>query len=428
MTRAQALLYISCPYRSNSDKVKLSHFVDTPVITRLFSNKASKLSFSDVQTLAQILSVTCPTELEIESTIANNKILSRLDDQIPDQDPDVKRTAQDGHANGEAHYQKARHSDGSTVDIPQFQSARGWSNAGTTEDRLRKKTTTTERIGFQSASNHFAELQKHGNVTCEAEKVMRDRRVSHESMMLTTAKASVAVAGNGTTATVTKTKYTTIARTNKRPAGQQSLMGFFAKKQSEDGMESLSVAVASEKPRTATDVIRGFGAAEMTLRDQLDCLPAPSIPNRPPTDFILLSSSPPQRTPKRPKVKAQETAMHHPHRNAEEHPMTVNLGATAEAATYGQPPVLQSSSPPRSPVFNDFCAAMVEGDLPRTGPDERVEDDVLPNFNDVPREKIISPATMGPGGVRGRGSASRRTLGIRRSMNGWQNRGGRQRG
>ncbi|KAF8253807.1 P-loop containing nucleoside triphosphate hydrolase protein [Wilcoxina mikolae CBS 423.85] len=445
MTRAQALLYLSCPFRSsNIDKVKLSSFVDLPKVARLLSNKASDLSFSKVQTLAQILSARCPTEVDIEATIESSGILSRSDDQIPDTDP-LDKEKGDGLYNVDVDYQYERNGGGRFNGIvPQFQSARGIS---TTEDRIRYKVTTADKIGFRTASTHFSELRKQGDIACEAEKDLKKRRMIHDKMMHSSVtattnarKASISGAATGTAgiskpaATSKRSKGTAAMRSTKLPASQGTLMGFFTKKLPEiiPQIEPLAVCTGLDRRKTATEVVKSTNASEMTLREQMGFLPAPVIPKRAGGDFILLSSSPPRRV-KKSKVNSspQEASK-------------MNRVHTAQLlqASHDEQQLGDSISyePPSSPVFNAFCKMMDEDDPPLaverheettdTGccpldegflpePKGEMEATSANQCNDrigiPPPLNLRSHQTRGP----------KRTLGIRRSLNGWQNRSSR---
>lgn len=335
---------MSCPFRSSSsDKVRPSPFVDTPAVARLLSARASDLSFSKVQTLAQILSAPCPTESEIEIAIEGSGIPSRLDDQFSDKDPSDKEGLGEFQVNG--------------AGTPQFQSASAsasatcWSNAGTTEDRVRHKTTTADRVGFRTASNHFSELRRQGNIACEAEKK---------------AAAEPADISRCSSAQPIKT----------RPGGarQGTLMGFLTKKPAE---------MEPSKPKTATEVMKTIKGLDITLKEQMAFLPAPIIPKRPGKDFILLSSSPPRRVKK-----------------AKMDPGRDDIAC----------------EPPSSPIFNAFCQA-VDG----------VHEGSLPEPTRA-AEAANGPGVSAPANHHGHSAAPgrRRTLGIRRSLNGWQNRGSKR--
>jgi DNA helicase-2/ATP-dependent DNA helicase PcrA len=378
MTRAQALLYLSCPLRNSNggDRVKLSSFVDTPAVTRLLAKKASDLRFSDVQTLSQILSAQCPSEMMIEAAWEKAGLESRSDDVIPDCDPEDKEKQN-------PKTQQARHPVNNG-----FRSAREFATTTTTQEKLKGKMTTADKLAasFKSAGSHLEELKTHHpNVTCEADRVVQARRTTHEKMMKTT--------------TTTKGKTTA--------TGQQSLTSFFTKKPPPP--PSKSAATIKPKLPTATTALKTLSTSS-TLREQISSLPAPIIPKRGATggeDFILLSSSPP-RTVKKPKVAPTKTAM----------------GLGAEMAE------VEMNEPPSSPAYRGFSEMMqdtpdAEPELPivldldtpiqakpvdcEAGEEQEVQlPDMLPSLPPLPPPP---PPKTG-----------RRTLGVRRTMNGWANR------
>jgi len=390
MTRAQALLYLSCPFRSG-EKVKLSSFIDKPNIkNRLLSNKASDLSFSNVQTLAQILSTRCPTEMEIEAVVGSSRIPSRRDDVISDKDPDDKEENQ-------KRTMRRNGSGRSNNDIPQFQSARTWTNTSTTEDRTRQEVTTAGKVGFRSAGSHLTELKKQGvDFACEAEKDLNIRRASHTRMMQNTTISSTRTvpATISDTPTITKTVAAKNGKTDvsksSRAAGQGTLMGFLSKK------------TPPHKPATATSVVRTV-APNISLLEQVRSLPAPVIPKRAGGDFILLSSSPPRNIKKPRIMKPETTKMKH---------MEPDEGEDGEDL-------------PSSPVFRAFYEAMERQEpplplppLPRTVESgvDMLKEAALPELVEEAPTLPPTPTLSGP--RRG----GKRTLGIRRSMNGWENR------
>ncbi|CAO2657125.1 Nn.00g032510.m01.CDS01 [Neocucurbitaria sp. VM-36] len=80
MTRAQALLYLSCPVRqSGQEQTTLSKFVSSRSIQKYFSERGPDLAFkrSTIPDLATILRRPCPALTDIE---AARKLLERLED------------------------------------------------------------------------------------------------------------------------------------------------------------------------------------------------------------------------------------------------------------------------------------------------------------------------------------------------------------
>ena len=82
MTRAQALLYMSCPMKnSQREDTKTSAFLSTKQVGRLLTNHGPKIRIPDVVDIAQILRRKCPPQAEIEEQ--TRQLESTLDDRWP---------------------------------------------------------------------------------------------------------------------------------------------------------------------------------------------------------------------------------------------------------------------------------------------------------------------------------------------------------
>ncbi|KAF2752094.1 ATP-dependent DNA helicase pcrA, partial [Sporormia fimetaria CBS 119925] len=82
MTRAQSLLYLSCPAKlSGQDESTLSAFISKPSIQRFFSLRGPSFGCTAISDLARILSRPCPSLSEVE---AARSLLERIeDDKFP---------------------------------------------------------------------------------------------------------------------------------------------------------------------------------------------------------------------------------------------------------------------------------------------------------------------------------------------------------
>lgn len=397
MTRAQALLYMSCPQsNSNREKVKLSPFLDDKRVTRLLARKAPYMSFSSVQTLACILRLPCPSEAELRRAIEKSGIPSEKDDLIPEKDP-----TSDEDGNGDCNEKTRKWLPvQQSADLQTVEGKRaGWKGFTTTEDLAKRNLTTVEKLSFQSATSHLLELQRQdGVITCEAERAATERMKSHKKMM------SSATSVTTKSETKLKEKPGLASRSKLKPATgggsqQQSITGFFKKKEVPP-QPAAPVAASKRSVMTATEVVRTFHQSDIALSEQMLALPPPVIPTRSAAEFILLSSSPPrQPTPKRPKIMGR--------------------GDKSRGDS------VQNTELPSSPTFAAFCQEMDEDSaslLPRLP-------DVLPRkISITQRDKESSTkssatpttTTSSVGSVK-----PKRTLGIKRSMNGWKSRGRR---
>jgi DNA helicase-2/ATP-dependent DNA helicase PcrA len=80
MTRAKALLYLSCPVKqSGQEETTLSRFVSTPAVQKLLSLRGPSIGCSVITDIAQILGRPCPTSSAVE---AARTLLERIEDDI----------------------------------------------------------------------------------------------------------------------------------------------------------------------------------------------------------------------------------------------------------------------------------------------------------------------------------------------------------
>lgn len=326
MTRAQALLYLSCPWQTSFDKqVALSSFVASQKVKRLLTKKAPELSFSNVQTVCQILGTPCPSEVEIEAVVQASNIPSRLDDQIDDRDPEeIERKQKEA----EAKSQKFRSVVGSRENSFQSSrslsrsnsstSAKGWTaqttkiGSMTSEQRIAQQMTSVQKIGFQSASVHLSTLKEQG-IASEAEKVAKEKReriarekAIQDAAVRGTSNARVKVPTSWTSALAAtpasapagkRTKKTTAANAIGTPEGEKSIRSFFKKPQGPVASKAAPPLKPAPRSLTASDAIRSITnsttiSSSISLKTQMESLPAPKIPKRPSDNYIVFSSSP----------------------------------------------------------------------------------------------------------------------------------------
>lgn len=376
-----------------------------------------------MQGALQILGRECPSEVSIQAVIEKSRILSLLDDQIPEKEEWEEKAEADEEGGNEDDWRRRKrrraedaatggHRDCGNPDVNlQGGKAAGWKvevkvpNFTTAEQRLAAKMTTSERLaaaaaagtaGFRSAGSHMEEL-KQKRLTCEADKERLAKRAHYDAMP---AKAEVREQEPVDKRAVIRaskagSKSTSVggAKLNKRPVGQGSLMSYFAPK-------PPAPKEVKPKQKTATEVIRQTKG--QSLKEQMEALPQPKWPVRPDNNGVVLLSSSPVRA----RTKRKE----------------------------------RTPGPPSSPVFAEFCRSIEEeagtddvgGTDIETGP--KIEAHSL--VKTVARQSSTSSRTatnttmaglssvsrsaqlQGPGA----GIAKKRTLGIRRSMNGWQNR------
>lgn len=152
MTRAQSLLYISCPtYNSQREQTNMSPFLTTGRVSRLFDPQGPSFLFSTAQDLARILRRPCPTNSEILA--AMSAATRAEDDYWPLDGADVKdaRPPEPGrYPDGSA--PKRRRTD-SPVTAPTY----GYEPTMQAKENY-SVSTTTMTTGFASAKTTLASM------------------------------------------------------------------------------------------------------------------------------------------------------------------------------------------------------------------------------------------------------------------------------
>lgn len=371
-----------------------------------------------MQGALQILGRECPSEVSIQAVIEKSRILSLLDDQIPEKEEWEEKAEADEEGGNEDDWRRRKrrraedaatggHRDCGDPDANlRGGKAAGWGvevkvpNFTTAEQRLAAKMTTSEKLaaaaagraGFRSAGSHMEEL-KQKRLSCEADKERLVKKAHYDAMLAKAEAREQEPVDKRAVIRASKSgsKSTSVggAKSNKRPVGQGSLMSYFAPK-------LPAPKVVKPKQKTATEVIRQTKG--QSLKEQMEALPQPKWPVRPDNDGVVLLSSSPVRV----RTKRKE----------------------------------RTPGPPSSPVFAEFCRSIEEGtgtdDVGGTNMETRPEIEAHSLVHTVARQSSASSRTATNTAIVGLSSVSRsapvgtgakkRTLGIRRSMNGWQNR------
>lgn len=379
-----------------------------------------------MQGALQILGRECPSEVKIQAVIEKSRILSLLDDQIPEKeeweekaeaneeggDEDdwrrrKRKRAEDAAAGGQNY--------GDPDANPRGGKAAGWGVSKvpgliTADQRLAAKMTTLEKLaaaaaagtaGFRSAGSHMEEL-KQKRLTCEADKERLAKKAHCDAVLAKAGAKEPEITDKRVVLRASKvaSKFTSVGGTksNKRAAGQGSLMSYFAPK-------PPAPKVAKPRLKTATEVIKQTKGK--SLKEQMEALPQPKWPARPDNGGVVLLSSSPVRV----RTKRKE----------------------------------RTPDPPSSPVFAEFCRT-IEEEKGMDGMGERdmeIEPEIgayslakaVTEQSNMPSKTTANTAMVGLSSTSsvsqsapvaqlyGTGViAKKRTLGIKRSMNGWQNR------
>ncbi len=170
MTRAQALLYMSCPIKnSQSEATTLSQFLTTPTLAPHLEQVGPSLGSSTVQTLAQILRRQLPSAASITRSAA--ELHSTEDNQFPrdGEAKDDEKESRWANANGNPTFTMGQHApkrqrielSRSTSNLEGYRS--NW-NVSKVTTMQRASTFTASSLatgsGFVSAGSHFQAVKE----------------------------------------------------------------------------------------------------------------------------------------------------------------------------------------------------------------------------------------------------------------------------
>ncbi|USP82335.1 ATP-dependent DNA helicase srs2 [Curvularia clavata] len=155
MTRAQALLYLSCPVKqSGHEKTTLSRFVSDCKVQKLFSDRGPDLAFkrSIISDLARILRRDCPSATELDS--ARDRLERPEDDKYP-----ATREEIDGdEPTWAASWDEKRMSSRPCSDVPSQASKRRKIDAMSSFSRESASVTMNRTSSFSTATTTMQKL------------------------------------------------------------------------------------------------------------------------------------------------------------------------------------------------------------------------------------------------------------------------------
>jgi DNA helicase-2/ATP-dependent DNA helicase PcrA len=180
MTRAKALLYMSCPLKnSQSEETTLSPFLTPPPLTPLLDKQGPSISSTLVQTLALILRRTPPSALSISKSSA---LLQSSEDSVfpldgaEDKEKESRWNSFDGnptYSMGQPGAKRRRIELGKSASNLEEGPSASWKPAySTTMDKAASFTAASVIVssGFVSAGSHMQVL-KEQSVNCVAEQL-----------------------------------------------------------------------------------------------------------------------------------------------------------------------------------------------------------------------------------------------------------------
>ncbi|CAZ86046.1 unnamed protein product [Tuber melanosporum] len=297
MTRAQALLYMSCAVRnSQGDKTKLSQFLTHRSLYPLLDSRGPTLGFSSVQSVSGILGRECPSEVHIQIAVDKSGVASTLDDQFPDRDPLESDSEGDDLGEDGARLKRRRlqseQASCKKTNKPLDEGFRPVVSREWPAGRMEKQPPGAV-VGFRSAGSHMQEL-KETRLNQEADRARVEKEEQRRGPTMAEPPNRSGNLIEGTPATA--------VRSNSRPADQGSLHRYFGQRMPEPVRK-----VVPPKAHTATEVIRDKSIRDKSLKEQIEALPQPKFPVRPDhhSDVMLLSSSPARAPPKRRREKEE---------------------------------------------------------------------------------------------------------------------------
>lgn len=217
MTRAQSLLYLSCPVKSSQkESTTLSRFVSDPKMNNFFIKRGPTFRHTLTQDLARILRRECPPESECRK---GRDLLDRLEDDyypLDGEDVEPEMKAWDFYNKkqfDEPNSKRRRPNDYMPVSM-------SGSNISVTMDQASSfsisNSTLPAPAGFMSAGARMREMEDTAEVKAlqRAEKLLAHEHAVAQARDTSRARDSDIKGGHGA---------------NKRPAGQGSITSFFGR-------------------------------------------------------------------------------------------------------------------------------------------------------------------------------------------------------
>ncbi|KAF4311536.1 DNA helicase UvrD/REP type [Botryosphaeria dothidea] len=320
MTRAQSLLYLSCPVKSSQkEATKLSPFVSDPKMEHFFIKSGPKFRYTLTQDLARILRRECPPEA---ACCKGRDALDRAEDDYwpldgEDVDPETKAWDffnRNNNKSDEPNAKRRRPNDYVPVSL-------AGSNISVTMDRASSFSISTPTLGpdtgaagFMSAGARMREME---DATETKAPQRAENRLAHEHAMARArdaARAPPSQDGSGRGA----------AAGARRPAGQGSITSFFgwpvAKKPAPLPAEQVQDAISFVREKK----LKGQAAAAVVTSQ--------AVARKPPAGLRRAATAPSTSSSSAP-LRVIESAAGAPRMGS---PALLLRGATAPTAGAGQ--------------------------------------------------------------------------------------------
>jgi DNA helicase-2/ATP-dependent DNA helicase PcrA len=382
MTRAKALLYLSCPVKqSTQDDTVLSKFVSSRSIQRFFSRRGPSIGCSVIRDLAQILGRPCPLAEDVQ---AAQCLLERVeDDQYPltreeiDGEEPSWNTSGLGGDKAEP-YPKRRRPEPSALTTPGL-------SVSVADSSFMKATAT-----FNGPSAGFTTARDLQALQQEAEAIRMLATAKDAAAGKVAYKESRRLGGSTGATTATQTK-----KGKPRAVGQGAITSFFGRTNS----------VTCEEPDLPPAKVASLKRSHSAFVQQQ--APLNDISNIAPPAARSFTARPYQ----------PPTLHDHRPRNA---PMSTKpKKATPEPDTGNTRYILLSSSPvkPASPARPQTCSDVKEIEPEEPGSPTRKASSSFTSATGFRPASTFHTTSMSQ--LQSQAGTQRKTLGTRRTMQGW---------
>jgi DNA helicase-2/ATP-dependent DNA helicase PcrA len=376
MTRAKGLLYLSCPVKlASSDDTVLSKFVDDAEIQKLFSRSGPSIGSSTIRDLAHILGRGCPFAAEVQ---AAQSLVERIeDDKYPFTRDEIDGTESWSNFQGAWNATSEPSAKRPKVHHSAFNSGGNMYEADVERHHgggySRSITNVGGNAGFTSARDVQALQQEAENARMLAIANAPANHTYSEVNVLGRSAKPVYKEVNRLGTNPTQPK-----RSKPRPAGQGSIIGFFKRSASSMSEEQNPSPVLKPQPlpqNTPPAFTRPL--ADVSNRQPHAHTPRPYRPYQPPSFPNHVLHTAPMSTKPR-KAAAEQSSKH----------------------------VLLSSSPTKPDHEPIVISSEDKG---------RPSEPATSGFRPATTLHTTSMGVL----QQGAGGVQRRTLGARRSMQGW---------
>ncbi|KAF6226901.1 hypothetical protein HO133_008342 [Letharia lupina] len=384
MTRAQALLYISCPMKnSQREETAMSPFLSTKPVTNLLVSQGPTINSSTVNDIARILRRDSPTQAQISEACETLKSvhdnLWPLTGEEEVKATGARRSKWDSNESSEHPYKRRRMQDSERSVVEGMTACANPPVAGHigSTTTMQSSSTFSYNTGFISAATQLQHVDEHKKMDTMPNRGAKPSKVRKEEAKLNS-KSSFAQGG-----------------------GQGNLMSFFGMKAGKHGRSTPSDQLAEG---TLGNLVAG--------RNHTSGNVTVTGPTATTNQVLVGRLGPTSRTPNLPLPEALATHRLQPLSNTNRPRPLIH----EEEPLRKKPYVFLSSSPPHIEELVEAAENQCEHQSPPKMI-SRVEDsEVAPRHTDIVPSRTFHTTSIARLQTE---VAPRKTLGVRRSMNGW---------